>query len=524
MKEQTSAPIHGQELKSVAKGAGIAFVGRGIGTGLQYLYMILIARFLGTERLGLYLLGLTLTNIAGVVAKLGLDKGILRFVALYGGEADFARMKGILLYALRVAGSLSVLIGAGIFACATVLADFFKKPDLVPVLHIFSLSLPFYILFTLSLVAMQAIHAMKFNVALQHLFLPLCTMFMTWLFVLSGAQLWGVLAGYSLSLVVATLLAFYLLRRIFPAFTKKEMRPIYEGDTLMRYSMPLMLAMFLNFSLLWTDTLMLGYYRTSSEVGIYNLAVKTALLPNLILVAFNAIFTPIMSDLFNRGEIKKVEGLFKTVTRWIFLMSFPYTLIVALLSKEIMGIFGLEFTVGWVSLILLVCSQLISAGTGPVIEILSMSGKQMVMLYNEVGAVVLNVLLNVLLIPPFGITGAAIATGIAWATLNVMSLVQVHRRYRIHPYERACFKPLLAGLVAFCLLFQVKALLRWAQLPKFPTMFAVSGLFLVVYIGLLWRMGLSSDDHFILDKFRGRFFSRPSASTLRSMPASIEES
>lgn len=519
---KAAAPEHGHELKKVAKGAGITFVGRGIGAGLQYLYLILLARFLGTAGLGLYLLGLTITNIAGVAAKLGLDKGILRFVPLYQGESDAARVKGTLLYAFKIAGAVSILIGVAIFAFATILADtVFKKPDLAPVLRIFSLSLPFYVLFVLSLFAMQAVHAIKFSVTLQYLFLPLCTMLLTLLFVFFGAHLWGVLAGYTVSLIAATLLSFYILFKIIPAL-KDNVRPIYDGGGLMRYSLPLVLAMFLNFSLLWTDVLMLGYYKTSSEVGIYSVAVKTALLPNLILVAFNAIFTPMISDLFHRGEIRKVEGLFKTVTRWILLMSFPYTLIVALLSKEIMGLFSLEFAVGWKPLILLVFSQLISASTGPVIEILAMSGKQMVTLYNEIAAVVLNVLLNVLLIPPFGMTGAAIATGISWAALNVISLVQVHRRYRIHPYEWACFKPLLAGIVAFGVLFQVKWLLRdVAGLSKLPVMIIVAGLFLAIYLGLLWRMGLSTEDHFILEKFRGRFSPRPSPPL---SPASLEES
>ncbi len=501
-------PAHGHELTQVAKGAGITFVGRGVGAGLQYLSLILFARVLGTERMGLYLLGMTIANIAGVAAKLGLDKGILRFVPLHA--ADPARIKGTLLYAFKVAGGLSALIGIAIAASSGLLADrFFHKPALAPVLRVFSLSLPFYVLFVLSLFAMQAVHAIKQSVALQQIFLPFCTIALTVAFFFSGAQLSGVLAAYTISLIAATFLSFYLLRKTIPAL-KDSIRPVYEGGTLLRYSLPLVLAMFLNFSLLWTDVLMLGYYRTSSEVGVYSVAVKTALLPNLILVAFNAIFTPMMSDLFHRNELTKVAGLFKTVTRWIFLMSFPYTLIVALLSKEIMGLFSLEFAVGWVSLILLVCSQLISATTGPVIEILTMSGKQMVTLYNEIAAVVLNVLLNLFLIPRFGMMGAAIATGIAWAALNVMSLIQVHLRYRIHPYERAFFKPLLAGVVAFVLLFQVKLFLRdGLELSKLPVMLIVSGLFLAVYLGLLFRMGLSQEDRFILEKFRGRFGKAP---------------
>jgi O-antigen/teichoic acid export membrane protein len=502
-------PDHSDELKSVVKGAGVTFVGKIVGGGLQYLYHIVIARFLGAELLGLYLLGLTVTNIAGVVAKLGLDKGILRFVPLYQGEGDLARVKGTLIDSLKVAVTVSFAIAGLLFFLSAPLAErVFQKPELTGILRILSLSLPFYVPLILTLCGIQAFQVMRFNVYVQNLFQPLTALALTVLLFLLGFQLAGVIAAYMISLIGALILSSYFLVRVFPAIKKEAIAPVYERKKLLRYSFPLILVMFLNFSLLWTDVLMLGHYRTSNEVGIYGVAVKTALLTILVLVAFNSIFTPMMSDLFNRGETAKVGSLFKTLTRWIFLASFPYFLLTVLLAKEIMGFFGAEFVTGWSCLIVLVFSQLVNATTGSVFEILTMSGKQTITLYNEIFAVLLNVILNAVLIPPFGMIGAAVATGIALTALNLIGLVQVHRFHHIHPYSPEFLKPLTAGVLSFSVLFFIKDWLSFYY--GLLTLLAVSGLFLLIYLFLLLLMGLSKDDRFILERVRSRLFSNAS--------------
>ena len=497
---------HGDELRKVVKGAGITFIGRIVGSGLQFLYHIVIARFLGAELLGLYLLGLTVTNITSVLARFGLDRGILRFVPVYLGEGDIPRVKGTLLYSFNMAMMMSIIMGGLLFISSGMIAErVFQKPDLADILRILSISLPFYVLFTLALSGMQAFHAMKFNVYVQNLFLPISTLGLTVILFFFGFRMFGVIIAYMISLICAVIVAFYLLLRVFPAM-KEAIKPAFDGRKLLTYSSPLLLVAFLNFSLLWTDVLMLGYFRTSAEVGIYSVAVKTALLNILVLVALNSIFTPMMSDLFNRREMTKVEGLFKALTRWTFLVSFAFFLITVLISKEIMGLFGPEFIVGWGCLIILVFSQLINSATGSVGEMLTMSGKQTITLYNGVFAVILNVLLNAILIPSYGMIGGAVATGVALAALNLISLIEVQYFYKIHPYSREFLKPLMIGMLAFMILFLLKDWFSFSYGPA--TIVSVFAAFVAIYLSGLAIVGLSRDDHFVLELFKRKFFSK----------------
>jgi O-antigen/teichoic acid export membrane protein len=185
----------------------------------------------------------------------------------------------------------------------------------------------------------------------------------------------------------------------------QQIKAVSAFRSLLRFSVPVIGMNILGFGMLWTDTLMLGYFMTTKDVGIYNAAARTAMLINLILFSFSAIFMPMISDLHHRGEVKKLEGLFKTVTKWIFTLSFPVFILTAIHSKQIMGFFGSEFATGAVWFLILALAQMMNSSTGPVGNFLVMSGKQDVVFWAMALSFCANIFLNYTLIIRYGVVG-----------------------------------------------------------------------------------------------------------------------
>ena len=152
-------------------------------------------------------------------------------------------------------------------------------------------------------------------------------------------------------------------------------------------------------SLNYVDRVMLGYFREAKDVGIYNAASFFAAQMLLFINAIIPIFSPIVADLHNKERFPEIESLYKTVTRWILIATLPLFLLFLFFPTHIMGIFGGEYEVGSVALTILSVAFLIGAGTGPGGEVLLMTGKQNIDVLNNVALIVVNVLLNLWLIP-----------------------------------------------------------------------------------------------------------------------------
>ncbi len=501
-KQHDKQKIHEKELATIGKGAGISFAGKLLGGGLQYFYAVFVARILGAESLGILMIGITIINFAGVISRFGLDFGLVRYISLYNGVGDKARVKGVIVKSLEYSFFAGLFIGIVLFFNADAVAvRIFRAPELGGIIKLLSVSLPFSALMLNSLFSIQGFKIMKYTVYGQNLFLPVSNLLLAGILLIAGLKIYGVVIAYSLSVFLASLLSIYFLFKVFPAI--KHLKAVYETNELFRFSLPLLLVVLMNFLIMLTDTLMLGYFRPKNEVGVYNAAVRTALITSLVLVSFNSIFAPVISDLFNKREIRKLEALFKAATKWIYTISFPLFLLMTLLSKEIMSVFGQEFIGGRNAFVILAFAQMVNAGVGSVGFILTMSGRQNLMMYNTLGICLLNIFLNFLLIPPYGILGAAVASCVSVVIINLLMLFEVYVLYKIHPYRLNFLKPTVSGATVFAMLLLAGYL--------FPGAGAVQRLlinipvFITAFILMIRCLGIDDDDRIIINIFKLKF-------------------
>ncbi len=484
----------------IARGVGMSSAGQGIGRLLGYLTHVAIAQMHGAAQLGFYALGMAVVQVANILSQFGMDNGVVRYVAHHGAAGDLARVRGTILQALGVTFGISVVLSGGLFFGAGFLAEtVFNKPFMDTVFRAFAPALPFFTLMSMTLWATQGFQTVRYATLVQQVLRPLGNLALVVFFYLVGMQILGAVAAYVLSMAFGAALALYYLRKVFPKLIDQDLKPVYESRALFAVSGPMIIANFTQYINLWTAVLVLGIFELPAVVGVYDVGARTAALSTLVLIAFGGIFSPMISSLYRQGLTRDLSYLYKDVSRWAFTGALVFFLITALLSRDIMSVFGEQFVSGWPVIVIVAAAQLYNSSVGPTARVLAMTGHQRLVMAATISSAGTAVVLNFLLVPIFGLLGAAAATAAALIVSNTLSLFFVHRYLGFWPYGSRYVKPLAAGLAAAAAVYLGRAVLP--DYTGLPALAVFTPLFLAAFVGVLVGLGLSPSDRQFLGSF-----------------------
>lgn len=490
-----------QLTKQIAKGGGITFVGSIIGKVLIFITTLILARVLGAELLGLYVLGIAVLDLAGIISRLGLHTGSMRFISINHSKGNKERVKGVIVQSLYISFLTGVFFACIVFSLADVIAiNIFKNQNLSVVIRLFSIAIPFYSTFLVAASIPRGFKVMRYYEYSVNVFNPLLNIGFLIILFWAGLRLNGAIYARILSIVLAFFCAIYYIPKVFPEMFKKEVKAEFRMSTLLSFSIPLLGTNFLQFLIMWINILMVGYFMSPLYVGIYRVAAQIAILIIIFLSSFNAIFAPLVADLYHKKELDKLNEIFKLTTKWIFYLTIPLFIIVLFCSRQIMTVFGNEFTIGAAVLLILAFAQLVNACTGGVGFALIMSGKERLELLNMLLICTLNIALNLLLIPRYGIIGAAIATGISIIVVNLVRLFQVERILGLFPYDKRYLKGLAGGGMSIAVLFLFKPLLKCLHYSL--NIFLVSFIVVTVMALTIIALKLDREDWVILNALK----------------------
>jgi O-antigen/teichoic acid export membrane protein len=486
----------------LAKGASIVLVGRITGRGLHVVTQVVLARLLGPASFGLYAIGWTILRMLGLISPLGLDKGVIRFGSACW-KSDPSRLKGVLYQSLGMSLLLGFFIGGGLFIAAPWIGrDVFHKPELVLVIRWFSPALMLYSGLKVAASATRVTQRMQYVIYTEGVAQPLVNLALIVLFYVLGWQLFGAVLAGVISFGIALLLAVFYLKRLYSAAISKDVKSTPVLKEMMTFSIPAAFAGAFTMFMVWTSRLMVGFYRPAEEIGIYQAASQSSILFAIVLSAFGAIFSPMISDLYHRHQLPRLNEVYRVSTKWGLYLSLPLFLTIVSAHRDLMiAVFGQAFATGWLPLIILASGQMVNVGTGGVGLILIMTGRQKYWLFISATMFVVNIVLNWLLIPRLGIAGAAVGTGGAIAGLYLWGLVKVKRSLAIFPYNRRYYKVLLATLATVICLVVV------SQVSTAPPFLSL-GLSIAISVGVfgivLVLLGLDDEDKEFLRRIRKR--------------------
>ncbi len=491
-----------QTILTTVKGGGIKFFGLLFAYAMRFALGIVMARFMGAEQYGLYSLADTASYLIIGLTMLGLFSALVRYIPIYVSRRDEAGLWGTLQIGLGVPFVISVLAGACLLIFAGPFAEWvFKEPRLSPVLRVVAVALPFGALITAAGAAVRGFNQIQYNVIAEDVFLSLIKLAIVVVLAISGLNAVKAMTAHAIGAVLTSLMLLYFLNKLFPlkrpwGAARRDVKEIAQ------FAGPIYGSTLVNLVGYNLHTVLLGMLNTVAAVGIFTAASRVSTVGTMFYQAISAVAMPIISELHSKRELVQLGHFYQVTTKWIFTFNLPLFLIVLLFSKFIMSIFGNDFVAGATGLVILSVGNLVDAGTGINGEMILMTGNAWLNTINTVIALTLQLTLSFLLIPMWGVMGAAIAVAVATSALNIIRTIEVFVTMRFLPYNKSFVKPVVAGVAAA---LATRGMAQWflAKGDLISTGLNM-GFLLITYAAMILMLGLSEEDQMVITRLRGR--------------------
>lgn len=381
---------------------------------IAYVSQVLLARWLGGHEYGIFVWVWVAAVIVGGLACVGFPSAVVRFVPEYRISGDMASLRGIV-FGSRV---YSVLAATGIAAIAMMVL--WLAGDAVSSVYVVPLFVGVVCLPMLALSDVQEGVARSFNwmsLALSPKFLlrPALILLAMVLALAIGMKPTAVtalqatvVATWVTSLGQMLLLDRKIARELEPG--PRQMRPL----TWITVALPIFLVEGFYVLLTNVDILIAGIFLSPDKVAVYFAAVKTLALVHFVYYAVRAASAHRYSHFYNAGDPARYQAFVRDTVQWTFWPSLAMGFVILIFGKFLLMLFGPEFAVGYPLLFILVIGIVARAAVGPAESVLTMSGQQNICAVVFALALMVNIILNISLIPIYGLPGAA------WATTSAM--------------------------------------------------------------------------------------------------------
>ncbi|BCB76181.1 flippase [Phytohabitans flavus] len=480
-----------RQVRGMARGGGLNLLGALCSQGALFLVMLLLARELGTAEVGRYAQCYALLALLGLLSLSGFRAGLTRFVAVHLADDDPASIRGTVRLGLAISGLGAVLIAAVLAVFAPALAEVLHDPGLTGGLRLVALALPAAVICEAALAATRGWRTQRPFTLVGQLYEPGARLVLTGLALLAGlavtGALWAVVVAAWTAAVLALGALLRLMRTVAPAPAAYRPRQLFSFSTV---SWASSLA---STGLIWIDTLLLGAFG-NDDIGVYTVATRLVTVAIFVLAPINAAFGPYIAYLYHRDELAEVRRVYSAATGWVVRLSLPAFVALLVFPSSLLPLFGPGFAEGAAVTVVLAVGQLVNAATGPCGTLLNMSGRVSLNMFDNVGALVLNIGLNLWLIPAYGIVGSAVAWSASLIAVNLARVIQVWWLVRAVPVTAGLAKGLLAGALSFAAALAVRTLL-----PDGPARLVLGlAAIVLVYIAAVLALRLSKEDTMVL--------------------------
>ena len=411
----------------ILKKSSISLLLKIIGSLLGYVFLLLVTRNSGASSWGIYILFLSVLNISSIFARLGLDTLTLKLVS--ASNFIVHQIKAIYFSSFRLVLLFSIIVSSLLFFVSqSVSSLIFHTSSLTFIIKWIALILPLFALICVNENIFRGLKMIKEFAFFQRTAKMLCSVifFTVFYFGFGMTDPQTVVLSYISALIVIFLVSTLLVSRIILA---GNFSTFLKSNKMLKQSIPMMMSSSVLLIMSWADSLMIGSFIGEYEVGIYNVAVKVALLISFTLGAVNSISAPKISQAYNNNQILKFKNIVIQATKTIFYSSLPAISMIFIFPEFLLSFFGKEFLLAKSALLILAFSQVINAMSGSVGIILNMTGKEKIFRNILVVALLINISFNLVLIPRYGIEGAAIASASSLVFWNLYSVFYVYRKY-----------------------------------------------------------------------------------------------
>ena len=460
-----TAPVVGTaHVQRIARSGGLNVVGAALSAVVGFGLTLVLTNGLSQAAAGTVFATTSVFLIMTAVVQLGTESGMARWlpVKLATGRAD--QLGAVLRAGLVPTVLVSLVVAAVVVVLAPQVAGLLVDDRYVVTVttqvRVLAAFLPLAATLNVVLAATRGLRSIRPTVLVESIGRSVLQLLaVAAVTVLGGSAELVVLAWagpYLFALLVAVVWLLALLRRVLrqdPA-AAPEGGPPAEGAAsswpgpgavtreFWTYTGPRALATIAQTLLKRSDVVMVAALRSPSEAAVYAAASRFVTLGQVGVQALQQALGPQLSAMFARDEREHATEVFQVTTAWSIMIAWPVYIGCAVLAPVVLLLFGDGYTDGVPVVVLLSAAMLVAVASGSVDTVVLMSGRSWLSLANTLAALVVNVGLNLLLIPPYGIVGAAAAWTAAIVVRNVLPLLQIRRSLGMSPFGAA------AGLVA----------------------------------------------------------------------------
>jgi O-antigen/teichoic acid export membrane protein len=448
-------------IKNLFKGTIFNFIGEIIKRLTGYIYQVLLVRLFGTAIYGIYTISYSIINVVLRISCLGLDRGGIRYISILKEENKKETIKKLVIFLFLLSFFSGIFWAFITYLFSPLIANLYKKFEVKNGLIYFSISLPFYTSLLVMAYSSRGFNKMSYYVLSENFSRPILQIiFLFLLFNLIGKKLAGSILPWFFSSFLSLILILYFFKKEI-SFNEKDENYKFNYKEVIIFSYPIIFISILYFLFAWTDIIMLGLFRKAEEVGIYNGIARTAEMTNVFLLSINEVFSPFISQLSYKRDIESLKILFRVIIRWTLYFSFPLYIFFILSGKEfLIFIFGKEFEVGYLPMIILLSGLMYQNAAGESPMTLTMSGYQREWALATLIGLLINIFLAISLIPNFGIIGASLSTCISLIILRSIGIWEVKKFLKFNTHDLKTLKPLLQGFFCLILLYPISLIIK----------------------------------------------------------------
>lgn len=454
--------------KKIVKNTIYNFLVKAIALAFGFVASVVVARFLGPEKYGVYSFVIWLLGTVGLLVNLGIPTTITKYVSEYWGRKDFSAIASILNRLLRVELIAGVLVSLLLFFFAPLIARWYNNPDLSLYLKVSALVLlPMGLMWLYNgfFCGLQ-----RFDlIAIINLIVSPVTLIIIFIVLHLGGKIEWLVGVSAIANVLFIGCYLYLKGTKFSYIRKGESTPDL-GDKLLKFSLSVFVVVVLD-AMVWErfGIFFLSIYSTSSEIAFYNLAYILSNRTMILLPgALTGILLPAMSEVYGGGNKEELAKVHANSTRYLAMLTLPLCLGGIAISGQLFPVlYGQSYQPASTLFVILLLGGTIGSITSSSSLLLYGAERQGVVVRVGILSALITLLASWLLVPILSAKGAALANALAQTVAGVVMIVYAYKKYMKQKFPagsifRIFFASCLMGIVVFLLTESIKGALGLA--------------------------------------------------------------
>jgi len=410
------------------KDVGWSFVSLGISALVHFILRVILARYFSVDEIGLYSLSFTAYSFGLTLSAFGINAALTKYTAQY--REDTSKISALFTAGSVLSFAIGILMGLLLYVISPFVANtLLHMPEMTNLLRIVAISLPFIALQKAELGFLNGQRRMRLF-AFINIFQNVFVLALTIVLVVLGFELSGAVWGLVLPVVITSILPAFLLREYFMGFNIRQYAPMIKA--LLSFGFFVVLANTISTTQGQIDTLLLGFYMTEAEVGYYTTALIIIAGLRLPASAIQLITSPTIATYWGNNDIKAIELLINGVMKMTAIFMLPVVFIVGFFANDLtVLLFGESYAPTALLLQILLAGLLIGSIQTSVGGALASTSYVKVIFRIGMFTLLLSAISNIVIIPIYGMTGAAVAHSFITIISAIVNLVLVHRLVKV---------------------------------------------------------------------------------------------